>query len=306
MHNSKKIVVGTSKGTLVTLQISDYLEGNLMEKTLPQFKKVHEHSINSMRVSRSGTWLLTGEKNGIVKYFRTSINFENQEVKTRTVTALLKQTDQDPLKHEEPIRDIAVAASEEKFVTCSDDKTIRLVDFDTARIEGVFQGHGSDVTTVDWHPYLSLIASGAKDRIIKLWDPKGGVEICSMYNHTNSISKIRFSDDGKYMLTCGKDQMIKLFDVRSMKVVQNYKGHGSDILSIAWNSAIPNIFASSDQLGDICVWDTNSSKPLSVMNHSKDPVWEVAWNQLGTIIASCGGDRNIKLWAPGSYSKLQS
>lgn len=125
-----------------------------------------------------------------------------------------------------------------------------------------------------------------------------------MYNHTNSISKIRFSENGKYMLTCGKDQMIKLFDVRSMKVVQNYKGHGSDILSISWNSAIPNIFASSDQLGDICVWDTNSSKPLSVMNHSKDPVWEVGWNQLGTVIASCGGDRNIKLWAPGSYSKL--
>lgn len=85
MHNSKKIVVGTSKGTLVTLQISDYLEGNLMEKSMPQFKKVHEHSINSMRVSRSGTWLLTGEKNGIVKYFRTSLNSENQEVKARTV-----------------------------------------------------------------------------------------------------------------------------------------------------------------------------------------------------------------------------
>ena len=80
----------------------------------------------------------------------------------------------DVLRHKDPIRDIAFAPSDEKLVTCSDDKTIRIADFESGRYEKVLEGHGSDITTVDWHPQFSLIASGGKDRIIKNWDANSG------------------------------------------------------------------------------------------------------------------------------------
>lgn len=165
----------------------------------------------------------------------------------------------------------------------------------------MLEGHGSDITTVDWHPQLSLLVSGGKDRIIKTWDAKSGIEICSLYSHTNSLSKIRFSEDGRYMLSCGRDQIVKLFDVRNMKVLHQYKSHESDILSLNWNPSNANMFASCDQTGRVCVWDINSLKPLAVLNHGNCEVWETCWNKSGTLLASCGGDKLVKLWAPADY-----
>jgi len=67
---------------------------------------------------------------------------------------------------------LAVAPGDLKFVSCSDDKTLKIWDFYTATVEKDLEGHGSDVTTVDWHPFRSFIASGGKDHVIKFWDPK--------------------------------------------------------------------------------------------------------------------------------------
>ena len=69
MSHEKKIAIGTSKGTIVLLNINNYLDPLRLEQPLRTVMKVHEQSINSMRMSRTGNWLLTAEKNGIVKFF---------------------------------------------------------------------------------------------------------------------------------------------------------------------------------------------------------------------------------------------
>jgi len=44
-------------------------------------------------------------------------------------------------------------------------------------------GHGADVKCVDWHPHKSLVASGSKDtqQPVKLWDPRSGASLATMY-----------------------------------------------------------------------------------------------------------------------------
>lgn len=88
MNHEKKIAVGTSKGTIVLLNVNYYLDPMREDQPLSTFSKVHEQSINSMRLNRTGNWLLTGEKNGIVKFFNTQILYENQEVPKAVILAL--------------------------------------------------------------------------------------------------------------------------------------------------------------------------------------------------------------------------
>jgi polyadenylation factor subunit 2 len=44
-------------------------------------------------------------------------------------------------------------------------------------------GHGADVKCVHWHPQKSLIISGSKDnqQPVKLWDPKTGQSLATLY-----------------------------------------------------------------------------------------------------------------------------
>lgn len=42
------------------------------------------------------------------------------------------------------------------------------------------EGAGSAVTTVAWHPYKALIATGSKDTTVRLWDPSTGKVITSL------------------------------------------------------------------------------------------------------------------------------
>ena len=41
-------------------------------------------------------------------------------------------------------------------------------------------GHGWDVKCIDWHPSKGLLASGSKDNLVKLWDPKSGKPLSTL------------------------------------------------------------------------------------------------------------------------------
>jgi hypothetical protein len=62
------------------------IDGSMALRNVKQF---HDQSINSMRLSRTGNWLVTGEKNGVVKYFQPNIQLENIEELKKSVTSNL-------------------------------------------------------------------------------------------------------------------------------------------------------------------------------------------------------------------------
>lgn len=80
-------------------------------------------------------------------------------------------------------------------------------------------GHANDVNAVCFADKLSphILYSGSDDCTIKVWDTRSlgdGREAGAFIGHTEGLTYIDSKGDGRYVLSNGKDQSMKLWDLR--------------------------------------------------------------------------------------------
>ncbi|OAF70459.1 Polyadenylation factor subunit 2 [Intoshia linei] len=246
--------------------------------------QAHDCGVRAMKWNHSSEWLLTGDQNGYLKYWQT--NMHNVKV----IQA-----------HKESIRDISFANSDRKFVTCSDDGTLRIWDFFRCTEENVFRGHGSDVKCVDWHPHQALLASGSKDtqQPVKFWDPRSGHLLGTSHAHKNTVMQIRWNKNGNWLLTASRDRLVKLFDIRNLKKeYQVFRGHKKEATSIDWHPRHEGLFASGSADGSLMFWLVGIDKEVGCINEAHDnTIWSLNWHPVGHILASGSNDHSTKFWA---------
>ena len=117
----------------------------------------HKYPIRKMIWKYDSEILISGDRGGIIKYWTS--NMKN---------LISKKC------HDESINDICFSPTYLKFSSVSADGSIKIYDFSTFYVENNMLEHGWDVTCIDWHPFKSLIITGSKDNLIKLWCPKSG------------------------------------------------------------------------------------------------------------------------------------
>ncbi|GAB1312265.1 WD40-repeat-containing domain protein [Madurella fahalii] len=81
------------------------------------------------------------------------------------------------------------------------------------------RGHSNDVNAVCFADKLSphILYSGSDDCTIKVWDTRSlgdGREAGAFVGHTEGLTYIDSKGDGRYVLSNGKDQSMKLWDLR--------------------------------------------------------------------------------------------
>jgi polyadenylation factor subunit 2 len=65
------------------------------------------------------------------------------------------------------IYDVAWAPADTKFATASEDHSVRVWDVYSCAQHLQLDAHAGDCTSVDWHPTLSLLASGSRDTLVR-------------------------------------------------------------------------------------------------------------------------------------------
>ncbi|AVL94467.1 hypothetical protein ma80 [Moumouvirus australiensis] len=79
-------------------------------------------------------------------------------------------------------------------------------------------------------PNNNTFASCGKD--ITLWDKKCGDQINTLLGHSKSVICIKFSSNGKYLVSGSYDKMVKLWDVESGRLLKTFVGHKKEITRV--------------------------------------------------------------------------
>ena len=68
-----------------------------------------------------------------------------------------------------------------------------------------------------FHPGGSRIASGGRDRLVRLWDAATGEELVRLPGHSDYIYSLAFSPDGKSLASGSGDNTVRLWDTAPLK-----------------------------------------------------------------------------------------
>jgi WD40 repeat protein len=80
-----------------------------------------------------------------------------------------------------------------------------------------------------------LIASGSRDKTIRLWDPASWETFAVLQGHEGEIKCVAFSPDGRRLASCDDVGSIRLWDVKTRKQVHEFRGHEYACLSLSFS-----------------------------------------------------------------------
>lgn len=133
--------------------------------------------------------------------------------------------------------------------SASEDATVKLWDYETGEFERTLKGHTNAVQDVAFDPKGNLVgtacflppsvfflfiylkrhqypATCSADLTIKLWDGTNEyVCIKTLFGHDHNVSAVAFMPSGDLLVTCSRDQTIKIWETNSGYCVKTLKGH---------------------------------------------------------------------------------
>ncbi|KAG5982323.1 hypothetical protein E4U55_002055 [Claviceps digitariae] len=122
-------------------------------------------------------------------------------------------------RHDFGIWSIRFSGDGRELVAGTTRNTLVVYDIESRRILHRIDGHNDDVNAVCFADSSSphILYSGSDDSSVKVWDRRSlgdGREVGAFLGHTEGITYIDSKGDGRYILSNGKDQSMKLWDLR--------------------------------------------------------------------------------------------
>ena len=100
------------------------------------------------------------------------------------------------------------------------------------------KGHKKAITCVDWMPDNKKVVTGSKDCCLIVWDLEKEAKTVlkgekfgsqSSSGHTNEVRALAVSPNGKLMASGGKDNVVRIWDLTTLKQVHKFVGHRDTI-----------------------------------------------------------------------------
>ena len=103
--------------------------------------------------------------------------------------------------------------------------------------------HPDEIQSLAWSPDGKTLATGCRDRWIRLWDGNTGKALGTLRGHGIWVTGLAFSPDGKRLVACagahplvpGRHNEVRLWDLDARREIRTLmNGPGGGVLSVAY------------------------------------------------------------------------
>jgi len=205
----------------------------------------HDHNVSSVAFLPSADHLLSSSRDKTIKMW---------EVATGYCVATFAG-------HREWVRMVRVSGDGGLLASCSNDQTIRVWDAASHECKAELRDHDNVVECVAWlegaaastvasatqdnrHPG-PFLASGARDKTIKIWDVSVGLVLFTLVGHDNWVRGLVAHPGGKFLLSAGDDKTLRTWDLQHMRCHKTLDAHSHFCTSIDMHRSSPYVITGS-------------------------------------------------------------
>ncbi|MEH0154220.1 WD40 repeat domain-containing protein [Limibacter armeniacum] len=161
-----------------------------------------------------------------------------------------------------------------------------------------FKGHTNDVTAIFVLWKGEIMASGGKDKTVRLWDIKTGKQLKVFKDHDQKVLEVAISPDSKYLVSAGADRKIvvrKLPEGDLLTIIPNHTdwvralGFSPDGKLLATGSDDGTVLLVKFNIGNL-EWQSMEG------GHHTGWVYDLSFSPDGRFLASCSQDESFIIW----------
>ena len=102
----------------------------------------------------------------------------------------------------------------------ADANAVQVRDLETGEQLALLHGHEASVYALAYSH--GLVASGSRDKTIRLWDPQTWTAVAKLEGHEAEIKSIAFSPDGQWLVSCDLAGSVRVWNVKTRLQVHEF------------------------------------------------------------------------------------
>jgi len=198
--------------------------------------------------------------------------------------------------------------------------------------EFVAHDGNAPIFSVDAAPDGSRFATAGGDQKVKVWalapvldrdveaDASAPKCLATLSDHFGPVNCVRFSRSGRFLASASTDNSVLVYalrdgpgkavfgssdapNVENWTIAAKYRGHGSDVIDIAW-SPDDSMLASCSLDNLVIIWDSRTGAPCATLRGHTSFVKGVSWDPIGKFLATQSDDKTCIIWRTDDWTQV--